>query len=373
MLALKTVPADHLPGGFGDFRIREDLIDSYKRVLTQARVLGGIVTSSGALRDLHEPATAGRSRTSLHYTGRAIDLYIESGMRSVDDPYAVVPTVSGSRVTWTVWCESVSPKADDPSFNPALVQEMELECAIWKAGIGFVTAKRTGRFFSLTGLFKAAGWQPIPARADWKTNYLSCEWWHFQNQRGLMNGVTKFGDELRSVWPSALVAQSGLALNAIWSGQSFKVATADGSDGSHPAPPAGDEKVAWIQAVLNATRGESLVVDGRSGAKTSAALRHFQAACEIEPTGICDATTETALIQRALERLGNTPFPHIGERDQATTNSLAEFQRAARLDADGVMGPRTRAAMTERLRGRDAASLPRLMTSRRRRPARSRA
>src|SRR4051812_26852275 len=160
MLALKTVPADHLPGGFGDFRIREDLIDSYQRVLAQARALGGVVTSSGGLRDLHEPATAGRSRTSLHYTGRAIDLFIESGMRTARDPYAVVPTVTDTKVTWTLWCESVSPHPDDALFDASLVEEQELECAIWKAGTGFTLVKRSGRFFSLTDLFKSAGWQP---------------------------------------------------------------------------------------------------------------------------------------------------------------------------------------------------------------------
>lgn len=365
MLALQTVSADHLPGGFGDFRIREDFVDSYKRVLTRARALGGLVTSSGALRDLHEPATAGRSRTSLHYTGRAIDLYIESGMRTSRDPYAVVPAVTGDRVTWTIWCESVSPEPGDDAFDPALIVEQELEYAVWKAGTGFTLARRRGRFFSLTALFRSAGWQPIPARADWRTTYLSCEWWHFQNQRGLVNGVTKFGDELRAIWPSTLVASSGLALNAVWSGQSFKVA-AGGSDAGHVAPPTGDEKVAWIQAVLNATNGESLVIDGSAGAKTSAALKRFQSACDLEPTGICDVTTETALIQRALERLGNTPFPHIGERDRATTDSLTAFQRVAGLDADGVIGPRTRAAMVERLRGRIATGLPRPVARRRR-------
>ena len=346
-MLLKNVPADHLPGGFGDFRIREDLVESYKRVLAQARALGGVVSSSGALRDLREPATAGRSRTSLHYTGRAIDLYIESGMRTVRNPYAVVPTVTESRVTWTIWCESVTPHPDDALFDATLVSDRELDCAIWKSGPGFTLVKRRGRFFSLTDLFQANGWQSIPARTDWKTSYLSCEWWHFQNQRGLKNGVTKFGDELRQVWPSPLVAASGLALNAVWSGQSFKAAAA-GADAA-PAESLGDEKVAWIQAVLNSTNGTTLVVDGRTGTATSTALRRFQSACGMAATGICDSATETALIQRALERLGNTPFANVGVRDHATTESLKAFQASAGLDADGIIGPRSRAAMVERL------------------------
>ena len=365
MLALKPVAADHLPGGFSDFRVREDLADSYRRVLARARVLGGVVTSSGGLRDLHEPATAGRSRTSLHYTGRAIDLYIESGMRTTRDPYAIVPTVTDSRVTWTIWCESVSPHPEDASFDASLIEERELDCVIWKAGVGFTLAKRNGRFFSLTDLFKSESWFSIPARADWKTTYLSCEWWHFQNQRGLKNGVTKFGDELRQVWPSALVAGSGLALNAIWSGQSFKVAAAGIADAAQPETPAGDEKVAWIQAVLNASSAATLMVDGRTGAKTATALRRFQTANGFDATGVCDAVTETALIQRALERLGNTPLPHIGERDHATTESLKSFQAAAGLDADGTMGPRTRAAMVNRLRLQPVPSVA-PVTSRRR-------
>lgn len=371
MLALKTVPADHLPGGFADFRVREDLVDSYKAILRQARALGGLVTSSGGLRDLHEPATAGRSRTSLHYTGRAIDLFIESGMRTAHDPYAIVPTVDGARVTWTIWCESVSPHIEDDAYDASLVKELELDCAIWKSGVGYTTIKRAGRFFSLTALCKASGWFPIPARSDWKTTYLSCEWWHFQNQRGLENGVTKFGDELRKVWPATLVAKSGLALNAVWSNQSFHVGSG-GADAS-PREAIGDEKVTWIQEVLNVVGGEHLAVDGRSGAKTTAALRRFQTANDVETTGVCDATTETALVQRSLERLGNTPFPHIGEWDAATTDSLKAYQTTAHLDADGLMGPRTRAAMVGSLQRRVVPSLTPARAPRRQTHARERA
>jgi hypothetical protein len=65
------------------------------------------------------------------------------------------------------------------------------------------------------------GWQRIPARSDWKNNYMSCEWWHFQNQTGLVTGESRFGDELKKVWPADDVDRSGLALNAVWGNQSF--------------------------------------------------------------------------------------------------------------------------------------------------------
>lgn len=362
MLALRTVPADHLPGGFADFRIREDFVESYQRVRASARALGGVVTSSGAIRDLHEPATQGRSRTSLHYTGRALDLYVESGMRSARNPYAVVPVRTGGTVRWTIWCESVNPQRDSEQYDETLIVEQELRCAVWKANVGYTLVSRSGRFFSLTALFVREGWLPIPARSDWKTSYLSCEWWHFQNQTGLQENVTKFGTELRQVWSAALVNASGLALEAVWSGQSFKAKT---PTPPIPAAPAGDEKVVWMQSTLNAIAGEALRTDGDFGTRTIEALRRFQAANALPVTGVCDAHSEIALVQRALERIGHTVFPAIGTRDAITTEAIRRFQESAGLGVDGILGPNTRTALEERLAtSREPVRLPATRTTR---------
>jgi putative peptidoglycan binding protein len=295
-IALVNVPADGLePDGFHDFRVRGDLAPSYQRVRARVRALGGVITSSGALRDLHEPATPGRSRTSLHYTGRAIDLYIESGARTSRDPYLVVASQAGTTPTWTIYCESRDPHPDDESYNASLIEERTLDCAIWKKGVGLDTIKRTARVFNLTQLFMDEGWKPISARSDWKTNYLSCEWWHFQNESGLRLGVSLFGDDLLKVWPRPLVESSGLALDAVWRGRYFQIPSGAGTPAPGPPPSPSTDTTRFIQTALNSVDRESLDVDGKFGSNTRDALKRFQEHSGLPVTGLYDAATEAAL------------------------------------------------------------------------------
>ncbi len=221
-----TVPADRIGQGYGNFTLRADLAESYAVAHAQVKALGGILTSSGAVRSLREPATPGRSKTSLHYTGRALDLFIYTGMQGATDPYMV--TRSGgtdANPDWKLYCVSTAPLVNDPLYQQELIKEGELECAVWRKGVGYSTVKRRATYFCLTDLLAAHGWLPIPARKDWKVNYLSCEWWHFQHHEGLVPGRSLFGDELLQVWPADLVRASGLMLDAIWAGRSFRAPT----------------------------------------------------------------------------------------------------------------------------------------------------
>lgn len=218
-----TVPADRMGQGYSNFTLRADLADSYRAAYAQVKALGGVLTSSGAVRSLREPATPGRSKTSLHYTGRAIDLFIYTGMQGAADRYVVARNGgTDANPEWKLYCTSVAPLVSDPLFQPALIQEGELACAVWRKGAGYKTVKRRLTYFCLTDVLVAHGWRPIPARRDWKTNYLSCEWWHFQHHQGLIASRSRFGDELLQVWPAELVQQSGLMLDAVWAGRSFR-------------------------------------------------------------------------------------------------------------------------------------------------------
>ncbi|MBC7789962.1 MAG: hypothetical protein H7Z74_08445 [Anaerolineae bacterium] len=218
-----TVAADKMGQGYGNFTLRADLAESYATVHAEVKALGGVLTSSGALRSLKEPATPGRSKTSLHYTGRAIDLFINTGMQGALDRYMV--TRSGgtdSNPEWKLYCVAIAPLVNDPLYQAELIEEGELDCAIWEKGTGYATVRRRATYFCLTDLLAAQGWLPIPARKDWKTNYLSCEWWHFQHHTGLVTGRSRFGDELLQVWSAELVRASGLMLDAVWAGRSFR-------------------------------------------------------------------------------------------------------------------------------------------------------
>ncbi|MEJ7811492.1 MAG: alkaline phosphatase family protein [Gemmatimonadaceae bacterium] len=218
-----VVPADKVPGGFGGFEIRPDFAESYQAAYAQVKALGGVITSLGALRRLDAEVTPDRSPTSLHYTGRAIDLYTKSGMQGANDPYIVVRDGgSDDFPRWEVFCVSATPDPSSPLYDESLIAERELVAAIWEAGTGVVMRPRRARCFSLTRVLRQNGWLPIPSRSKWRARYLSLEWWHFQNQAGLVDGVSRFGDELEKVWPADAVVASRLTLDAVWRGQGFR-------------------------------------------------------------------------------------------------------------------------------------------------------
>ena len=352
-VGLGLAPADKYRGGYSQVQMRQDLVEPYTAALQTVHALGGMLTSSGGIRDVKEKATAGRSKTSLHYTGRAIDLFIYSGMQGGEEPYLVTRAGgSDANPEWEVYCVSRSPLTTHPRYDASLIAERDVECVRWVEGEGYRTFTRRATCFSLTRVMAKYGWMPIPARGNWKSEYLSCEWWHFQNASGLIDGVSTFGDQLLQVWREDLVRQSGLALGAIWAGRSFR---ASGTPATAPPPiaaPDAAEKVLWTQAILNAVGGETLSVDGTFGERSRDALVRFQSANSIPTSGALDATTEIALLQRALERLDARRFPRIGVIDEATVRAVSAFQRAHALKVDGRAGAKTRAAMVVALAGR---------------------
>ncbi|MBI5215386.1 MAG: hypothetical protein HY960_06495 [Ignavibacteriae bacterium] len=222
-IPLVKVPADSFKGGYQRFRIRKDFQESYYRVYRTVKALGGILTSSGSLRDLTATASQGRSSTSLHYLGRAIDLYLYSGMQSINDPYVIHNDGGNDKhPLWKVYCRSMNPIPTDNLYNSALIKEIELEVCLWKKDIGYERKKVYGRFFDLSDIFLSQGWKRIPARQAWKSNYASVEWWHFQNESWLIEDQTTFGDELKKIWKLADVQKSSLPLNAIWRKGAFR-------------------------------------------------------------------------------------------------------------------------------------------------------
>jgi peptidoglycan hydrolase-like protein with peptidoglycan-binding domain len=360
-VGLATAPADKYRGGYSQVQMRADLVESYRSAHRHVHALGGVLTSSGGIRDLSEKATAGRSKTSLHYTGRAIDLFIYSGMQRGEEPYLVTRAGgTDANPEWKVYCVSTTPMTASPLYDPALIAEQDIECVRWVQGVGYETYTRRTTCFSLTDVMARYGWEPIPARGSWKTVYTSCEWWHFQNAHGLTPGATTFGEQLMQVWPSDVVRASGLTLEAVWAGRSFR---ADGSPAAPVRPAGGDadsaEKLLWAQTVLNAVANAGLSADGKMGPRSREALRSFQTSNGIAARAILDAATEAALLQRALERLDGSVLPRIGVLDDDTVRALTSFQRFHGLKADGQSGPKTRAAMVSALSGRVPRSAPR--------------
>lgn len=188
------VPADKYRDGYDRFFLRQDVADAYMRVRTIVTEAGGKLTSSGARRSLNAHVGAARSATSFHYTGRALDLHVGSGMENRSrDPFVVA--ADGDRY-WRVFA-----RADGG-------REMEINAVTY--GSRKQGRPVSGRFLDLTSLFEAEGFKPIRCRRSFFTggSWLGAEWWHFQYENGLIKGTSTFGEELLKVYTQDQISRT---------------------------------------------------------------------------------------------------------------------------------------------------------------------
>ena len=184
LLPWVRVSADSYQDGYSSFQLREDVAEQYMLVRDYCQEMGAKLTSSGSKRSLSAPVGSNRSAASLHYVGRALDLYVYSAMVDPDtDPYVVELDLTAERY-WTVWARAPGG------------EQKTLDGFCYK---GRQTKRTSGRFINLTQVFSKFGFERIKARPSFFTNEANnggAEWWHFQYQGGLVSGSTTFGDEL---------------------------------------------------------------------------------------------------------------------------------------------------------------------------------
>lgn len=80
-LAFVSVPAEAPPGyegGYKTMQLRADVAERYRALHAAMAAKGAVMTSSGGKRGLDATVSEGRSATSMHYLGRAFDLYLYS-------------------------------------------------------------------------------------------------------------------------------------------------------------------------------------------------------------------------------------------------------------------------------------------------------
>ncbi|MCX4029780.1 peptidoglycan-binding protein [Endozoicomonas sp. SM1973] len=186
LLAWVRVPADKYRDGYDRFFLREDVATAYMKIRQQVVEAGGKLTSSGARRALNAHVGASRSATSFHYIGRALDLFVGSGMENrARDPFVVTP--EGDRY-WRVFARAEGG------------EKMELNAVTY--GARRQGKWITGKFIDITTLFEKEGFKRIRARRSFFSggSWLGAEWWHFQYEKGLEKDISTFGGELLKVY-----------------------------------------------------------------------------------------------------------------------------------------------------------------------------
>lgn len=180
---IRKVDADRVTGyleGYNSFRLREDAADYYEGLLNEMHSYGGVITSSGSLRSLSANVSAGRSSKSMHYTGIAFDLYIQSGMKNPKiDPFIV--TQDGSK--FRVYCRA------------SRGEDKVLEAIKWRGG-RITTETTEARVIDFTEMAANYGFKNIGPRSCFPKNYLCAEWWHFQNEWVVTPFFSQFGIEV---------------------------------------------------------------------------------------------------------------------------------------------------------------------------------
>ncbi len=219
-LRLVDVAADVWPGrpGLKSTPLRQDAAAAYNQLRDEVKALGGVMTSDGSLRGLTAEVSAGRSSTSLHYTGLAFDLSTSTGMRDPEtDPYIV----TGEWPGWHVWARASGGI------------ERELDAVVWRDG-RVVAQRVSARVIDLTTAAVRHGFIDIGFRYGFPDDYSCAEWWHFQYEAALVPCISQFGAELLSL---SIYSEDKLkAVKSIW--DSRKLIRNRGRDGwvSTPGP-----------------------------------------------------------------------------------------------------------------------------------------
>ncbi|WP_052675371.1 peptidoglycan-binding domain-containing protein [Agrobacterium arsenijevicii] len=189
--------------GYRQVRLRNDVMSAYGQVSDEVHRQGGLMTSSGGIRILEAAVNKNRSATSFHYSGRALDLFIWSGMQDPAADAYVVQRVSERR--YNVYARCWQERAEKGALPP---QQTITDVVTNKNRSKGVPV--TDHFLDLTALFAKNGFKPIRARAAFEKggDYLGAEWWHFQWEVGLVPGVSTFGAELQKIYPKSALVNS---------------------------------------------------------------------------------------------------------------------------------------------------------------------
>jgi hypothetical protein len=181
-------------GGYSSLTVRKSTSVKLELVMDEIYGVGGILTSSGGKRPLTAAVGTNRSKTSLHYTGRALDLYLWSGMINPEEDPFVIEMDDEDRMLWRVYAA-----CDDGPLT---------QVTAWTYNREQVAIRR--KLVDITKIFHKHGFSRIPARRSFFSGGSrgAAEWWHFQDIEGLVHKQTTFAEELAKVWPLSALVES---------------------------------------------------------------------------------------------------------------------------------------------------------------------
>lgn len=157
-------------------KLREDAAWSFHQYIEEVECKGGIIdlaTGGYVPLDADRPLGAGRTLTSLHNTGRAVDHNNRIGMQDLQiDKYVIERVDNNDPPRWVVWSKC----------NKMRGQNKELNGWVYEKG-GGKYKKINGYFINITDIAKKHNIEGISGRTEWKTNKDSTEWWHFEYKK----------------------------------------------------------------------------------------------------------------------------------------------------------------------------------------------
>ena len=186
-------PADKFPGrsGYKRTTLREDCAVAYNELYREVHELGGILTSAGGRRSLASGAGPARSKKSMHYTGLAFDMALPTAMHKPDVDSYVIESIGDRR--WRVWMRAE--QGENMKLDASYVRRKGKKTQLLQKEV-------EGKFVDFTALALKHGFHSIRGRRSFFKggSYGGAEWWHFQYEKALTRGVSKFGEELLKVY-----------------------------------------------------------------------------------------------------------------------------------------------------------------------------
>lgn len=154
--------------------LREDVAVEWRRVMRLVSEQGGTV--EGPYGDTWRPLgfhhKDGTSPRSFHITGRAIDLNQQLA-HGRNQRYFIIADQREGREYWRIFCRT----ARQDGSQGRRIREGAYSC--WQFLAVSSAPIPGGYYVDLTEILESHGFERIPARPGWESNYLRTEWWHY--------------------------------------------------------------------------------------------------------------------------------------------------------------------------------------------------